>query len=399
MTHRERLLATIRGEATDRIPFLPRLDLWYRARQIDGSLPFRFRKASLPEIIHDLDVGYHALVPDFRDWRCEDDEIHRALGIHNLWPIPFTTVFADVGIEYSTRGDETIVEYTTPAGALRTRTRYDEAMRRSGITMSHIQEPLFKDHRDYPAITWLFEHAAVIPNPGGYEEFREGVGDRGLAVPFVCQAGSPMHLFLHDLMPMDTFFFELNDHPCEFAACAEAVGGYFRRMFETAADCPAEVFLLGSNYDATITNPPLFRDHIQPWLAEFASLLHARGRSLLTHPDGENRGLLDSYLASGVDVVDSICPAPMTSMTLREVREHFDGRVTIIGGIPSVCLLTDSMSDRDFEQYLDRLFAELGTADHLILGIADTAPPAADFERIRKIDEYARRFGPVKPVR
>ena len=39
MTHKERLLAACHGEVPDRIPWVPRLDLWYKARAWAGTLP------------------------------------------------------------------------------------------------------------------------------------------------------------------------------------------------------------------------------------------------------------------------------------------------------------------------------------------------------------------------
>ena len=59
----------------------------------------------------------------------------------------------------------------------------------------------------------------------------------------------------------------------------------------------------------------------------------------------------------------------MTKLTFKEVRDCFAGRITIMGGIPSICLMRDSMSDRAFEAYLDDFFSHLGSGDHLILGI------------------------------
>lgn len=38
-THRERMLMTMRGKMTDRIPFVPRLDLWWIANSLGGTLP------------------------------------------------------------------------------------------------------------------------------------------------------------------------------------------------------------------------------------------------------------------------------------------------------------------------------------------------------------------------
>jgi hypothetical protein len=67
MTHRERMLAAIRGEAVDRLPWVPRLDLWYRANRLAGTLPEKYRDATLMEITDDLGWGYHAIVPDFTE--------------------------------------------------------------------------------------------------------------------------------------------------------------------------------------------------------------------------------------------------------------------------------------------------------------------------------------------
>ena len=77
------------------------------------------------------------------------------------------------------------------------------------------------------------------------------------------------------------------------------------------------------------------------------------------------------------------------------VRDFFDGRITIMGGIPSIALLPQSMSERAFDAFLDEFFDDIGRGDHLILGISDTTPPAADFGRVLKIGRRVEAFGPV----
>jgi hypothetical protein len=83
-TRRERMLATLRGEPTDALPCVPRLDLWYKANSTRGTLPRKYQKATLTEIVDDLDVGYHSIVPDFLDFSDPLDEVDRALGIYRL---------------------------------------------------------------------------------------------------------------------------------------------------------------------------------------------------------------------------------------------------------------------------------------------------------------------------
>lgn len=57
--HRERMPATLLGRPTDCIPFVPRVDLWHSASKYSRTLPDRYRKATLPDIVDDLDAGCH----------------------------------------------------------------------------------------------------------------------------------------------------------------------------------------------------------------------------------------------------------------------------------------------------------------------------------------------------
>ena len=392
VTYKQKMLAAVCGEAVDGIPWVPRLDLWYNAHKRAGTLPAEYGESSLKEIAEDLGCGYHAVVPQFKDLRSPDDEIHRALGVYNLWNMPFRTVFENVEVLPEYHGDETWVVYRTPMGSIRTKVLYDESMRRAGISITHILEYAFKTPEDYRTIGYLFDNAKVEPNFGGYTEFADYVGEQGLAVAFVSLAGSPTHLLQRELMPFQTFFLELYDHPDELAVCAECIGRYMDRVVEVVCGSPAAVVFFGANYDATVTYPPFFRKHIQPWLARVAESLHEKGKYLLTHTDGENRGLLDCYLDGDIDVADSICPKPMTRLSFREVQKCFGDKITIMGGIPSVSLLPNTMPESEFKRFIEEFLSDLYSEKRLILGISDTTPPAAPLERLKWIAGQLERL-------
>jgi len=396
--YREKLLATLRGEPTDSIPFVPRLDLWYKSNKYRGTLPYKYRNATLMEIVEDLGIGYHSVVPDFFDYKDLLDVVDRPLGIYRLRTLPYRTVLREVKRNITYQGDSTLVEYQTPVGNITTKVTYTEEMRKAGVTITHIEEHAIKSVKDYEVVGWIFDHAEVEPAYDNYLIAKEEVGDKGLAVAFVSLAGSAMHLIQRELIDYNLFFYELYDHPRELEWLADKINGYFQRVFDVVAKSPAEVVFVGANYDNKITYPPFFRKHIAPTLAAAADTLHRQGKFLLTHTDGENRGLLEAYVESKIDIADSICPAPMTSLSLREVRDAFAGKITIWGGIPSISVLESSMSDYEFDAFLDDLFSnQVGKGDHLILSIADTTPPDAKFSRIEKIAKLAREFGPVRP--
>ncbi len=395
MTWKERMLSAIRGEPTDRIPWVPRLDLWYRANRRAGTLPMQYADADLMDIVDDLDWGFHAVVPDFRDLRGPEDDVDRALGIYNLWSMPWRTELKGVRRTVRVEGYRTFTEYRTPVGSVQTAVLYNEEMRRAGVSLTHVEECAFKGPQDYAPLGYIFEHAQVEENYSGYTQFATGIGERGLAVGFATAAASPMHSLQRELMPLDLFFYEAHDHPDKLRGLARQVGFYWDRMLEVVSRCPAEVVLLGGNYDASVTPPPFFAEHVQPWLKAASDALHAQGTYLLTHTDGENAGLLTHYVDSGIDVADSVCPAPMTRLTLRDVRDAFAGRVSIMGGIPSVALLPSSMPERQFRSFIDQFFVDIGAGDHLVLGVSDTTPPAAEFGRLLEIARRAKSFGTV----
>lgn len=397
MTYRETILATLRGEPTDCLPYVPRLDLWYKSNKMRGTLPDKYRRATLTEIVDDMGVGFHSIVPDFLDFADPLDEVDRALGIYRLRTLPYRTVLRGVKRNISYDGDCTNVEYLTPKGNVRTKVIYDDSMRQAGITITHILEHAIKSEKDYEAVAYIFANALVEPTYDRYLVAKEEVGERGVAVAFVSLGGSPMHLIQRELMDYSLFFYELHDHPAELQWLSGQIGTYFDRVFEVVAQSPAEVVLFGANYDAKITWPPFFQQYITPSLARAADILHAKGKFLLTHTDGENKGLLQAFVDSKIDVADSICPAPMTSLTLREAREAFAGKISIWGGVPSITVLESSMSEREFEEYMAGLLTQADRGDHLILSIADTTPPDAKFSRVERIAELARAFGPVTP--
>lgn len=362
------------------------MDLWYKARAQTGRLPEPYQDLSLRELTDALGIGYHAVVPDFRDLRTPEDTVDRGLGIYRLWNMPFETRLRGVSRTVEQVGDVTRVVYETPKGTVSCAFSYTEDMKRAGTTIPWVTEHAFKTIEDAPALEYIFSHLEVVPTYDGYREWHDWVGEAGVAVAYGNSGASPMHHILHDLAPIEPFFLDLHDYPARMAALAESMNGWFDQMLNALVESPAEIVFIGGNYDAAVTSPPFFEAHILPWLAREAEALHRRGKLLLTHTDGENTGLTALYRRSGVDIADSLSPAPLTRLALAEAIEQLPG-ITIWGGIPSVALLSDSMDDRDFERLVDEAVALVSGRTHFILGIADTTPPEASLDRIMAITE------------
>ena len=157
MTHEEIVYAAIRGEALSELPFVPRLDLWYQGNKLQNTLPDQYKNATLTEILDDLGLGYHCVVPDFSTVESLEDYADAGLGIHRTKSVFYTVEF-DVERKVWQDGPRINTVYDTPYGELTTQIHYDEQMRLAGITQPLVTKFAVQGEEDYQKVAYVFEH-------------------------------------------------------------------------------------------------------------------------------------------------------------------------------------------------------------------------------------------------
>ncbi len=393
MTWKERIINVIKGKPTDCLPFVPRLDIWYQSNKINDTLPDKYKGLSLKEIVRDLGLGLHTVVPDFRDFLNKESQALLGLGIYNLKNNPYKINLDSIDFKYDIDSDGlTTSIFYTPYGEVNTKTLFSRRMRSDGASLGHTMEHAIKDINDFKALGYIFENIEVEENYKNFLDFKKSIGEDGVGVAFCSLSASPMHHIMKELINFEKFIYELNDHPDELVKLAEKISIYLDKVVSIANESQADIIFLGANYDSFLTWPAFFKNHITPYLKKYSDMAHKSGKFFLTHADGENDGLIKEYIDADIDVADSICPYPMTRLTIKDIRKEFDGKITIWGGLPSICVLEEIMNDYEFDKFIDEFFVQIEKGDHLILSFADTTPPAAKFERIEKVAQLAKNF-------
>ena len=393
MSWKERIINTISGKKTDHLPFVPRLDIWYKSNKLKGTLPEKYKNSTLREIVTDLGLGFHTVVPDFTDFRSRESAALVGLGIYDMYTNPYRINTENLDFEFKTgSGGITETIFKTPYGKIKTVTVYDRRMEASGATIGHTLEHAFKTADDIKAIEYIFERIEASENYSDFAEFKESIGDNGVCIAFCMLSASPMHHIMKNLSPFEKFVYELNDNPAALEELSGKIEILFNKVVGIAASSDSEIMFCGANYDSFLTWPAFFHKYITPFLKKYSSLAHKYNKYFLTHTDGENMGLISEYIEGGIDVADSICPFPMTRLKLADIRNGLGENITIWGGLPSICALEDSMNEYEFDRFMDGLLSSLGKGGHIILSFADTTPPNAKFARILKVARLAENF-------
>jgi len=367
MTNRERVLAIMNHQSPDRIPWIPRLKMWYNAHKKAGTLPGRYCNLSMREIERTLGMGHPA-----RDGKIHSERLE--------------------GVEVIKRqkGSEEITEWRTPVGSVYRRETVTSELDADAIHGRIIEFPL-KGPADYSVWEYVVEHTHYTPAYETYLDYEKSVGDDGY--PLVTVGDVPLHLFLQGLSGYSYGFLQLADYPSQVEHLLTVMAQVEQeRLWPIVADSPARLICHGKHFDSQITSPPLYAKFIKPYYREFSKLLHDRGKTLSFHADHDTRLLFNLVLESGFDLAESYTTAPMVKTTLKETREAWGNRIIIWGGIPSV-LLTNAVSEETFEQYMDDLFRIIAPGDAFILGVGDNVVPAAIFERVERISRMVQERG------
>ncbi len=368
MTNRERLLAIMDGKSPDRIPWIPRLQLWHTAHLCQHTLPECFAGMSLRQIENRLGMGTPA----------REGQIFAA------------EQRGDVEVQSRQEGESTVYTYRTPVGQVQSRYRSSAELQKVGLQSLEV-EHLIKAPADFAVVEYLLEHTHYIPTYEKYLQYEAEIGEDGY--PLVAAGDCPFHHFLQKLAGYNNAYYLLADCPEEAEQLLRTMEELEReRVWPVVAASPARLILHGVHLDSNITPPPLFSRYITPYYQDFSDLLHGHNKLLCMHADNDSRLILGHLQEAGFDMVETFTTAPQVSCTLEEARRFWGREMIIWGAVPSV-ILEPAYTEAQFEAHMRGIFRTVAPGDAFILGVADNVMPGALLNRLERIGEMVEAWG------
>jgi hypothetical protein len=359
VTHRERFRAALSGEPIDHVPTVCRLDLWYRARQLDGRWPRGAAGKSLERLQLDLGMGLS----------CRAGKVYQ---IRYHEPVRY---------ERATVGDELRERWDTPRGSLQRISKWGPGEAALGMA-PHITEYPIRGADDYALFELVMRHTEFVPDYESFIAYDRAVGDDGL--PMVILGPDPAHWLMLCWTGYEAAYYQIADDAGPFEAAVAAAQEAYQTMWPIVAGSPCELVMHGVNFDSSTTPPSVFRRWFLPYLSEFNRVMHQAAKRTAFHADGDMTQLLRMFVEADYDVADCFACAPLVRCRFEDALAAWRGRIAIWGGIPSP-LLEPTVPIEQFRQHLDAIARALTPADRFIAAISDQAMPEASYGRIGNI--------------
>lgn len=377
------MLAVLEGRKPDRIPFIDRMDFWYRGLSHQEKIPEPFRGLGLTEIHQAIGFGQE-------DWLSPC-----AYKYHNLELIsrfdgnvilhkyePEISFFPDLwGMIPIDRAGETTTELITPVGKLIIKHRLLEESILSGTTRPQLTVRPVREPEDYRVYEYIIEHSEFVPRFEAFYEREVGLDGFGYLVPLLNRV--PFQSLLIDAVGEVPFFYALYDCPKLVERLLQVVDQQIVDMLERLSKFQAPYIEFVDNLEGSMTNPRLFEKFVVPSYQRYSQILHAQGKKLGSHTDGNLKKLINLLPESGLDVCESFTPAPITECTFEEAWASWGNGPLIWGGIPSY-YLEERLPEPEFQERIETILA-LVRDRPIILGIGDAVMCDNDIDRLRWI--------------
>jgi hypothetical protein len=363
MTDRERMLNIMNHEPVDRVIWQPRLELWYNTARRSGTLPERYREATLLDLYDDLGCSIRAY--DFYNQAFLREDIE---GVS-------TEVIENTPKRY-------VDVLHTPVGDL-------TQMMRKTEQSSLLGEFYIKEIADIEVIEYILKHQRWRFDQEKYAEMESVVGDRG-APTIYCLRTPLMRLFI-EYMGFENTIYAMHEHPERMGQLIRYMEETDQAFFDMVKNSPLPMLNFGDNVDSNMLPPSLMQKWTLPYYQRRTSELREVGIRSYPHWDGALKGLLPFIREAGFDGYEALTPEPMGDVSIEEIAEVMGHDYAMVDGIPA-SMFCEPFTMKEVEEFTIRCIDLF--APWLIFGVSDELPPDADIERVRLVADIVRDYRP-----
>jgi len=360
---RQRLLAALRHEPVDRLPWTALITDYY-LRSLPASMGLTSPSDVLRFVGADImDIGWTGLVATgWSAMRLTTPGVQRT---------------EEIG------GDVITTTLVTPIGTL-TEQRRPVPLARTTFTTKF----LIESAEDCETMRYVWEHREYEPAYGPLQEQLDDLGEDGVLAYWAPR--SPLPRFLEEMAGVEKGLLLLYDHPEVTGDLLRTIHESNKEAYQILAESPAEFIVSVEDTSTTIVSPRLFEEYVVPFLDDYSAILHQEGKIHGAHMCGHLRDLLPLIGQLDLDGIESLTPFPTGDTDLAQAKTALEGKF-IIGGLdaPSVKVKTA----QEIKQWVRDILSRLPTREGIVLEVTDDVSYGTPLENLRAIGEAIEEYG------
>jgi hypothetical protein len=377
-------LAAMNRQKTGHLPFITRLETWYKAHTRTNTLPAEYRGLSLDEVHQALGIGRLRFIVSYA-LRLRNVEVRATRDGQEIFHAYEPEIENFPGMWDYVANDQpgmTVSELVTPVGKL----HLQHLIVRENVitgTEPYLKEHLIKNDADYRTVEYILERAEFVERFDTVYAEQNRLGPDAFVVPLVHRI--PFQQVLLEYLGEAPLFYALHDNPRKVERLLDLLDAQLTGILKKLEPLQAPYVEFPDNLHGMMTNPKLFQRYCLPHLQHYAGLLHVQGKKAGSHTDGDVKPLLKLLAISGLDVCESVSPAPLTPATIDEIWDAWHAGPVIWGAIPTP-ILEERTPEDEFRAYVEHLLNLVGQGP-VILGLVDLFMRHNSIERVKYIAE------------
>jgi hypothetical protein len=359
----------VSGCSQGKIIWQPRIGCWYTDKQFAGEpFPAPYTGMDLWEIYRELDCSARLYQYNACFRRIEHPAVET--------------------VERELNDTDTEVVVHTPVGV-------QVSVRRRMLSNWHyltLKWPV-QTEEELKVATWREQHTTWAWDQAKYDELQATVGDLGAPTMYMPRM-NVQDLYINQ-MGVAAGIYAIYDWTGTVEAYFRALEDSHDGLIDVMVASPVDIIDFGENVHAGTLSPQLFRKYHLPACQRRCERLHAAGKFVSSHWDGDTRPLLPYARETGLDAIEAITPQPQGDVTLDEIKGALGDTMFLLDGIPAIYF--DETFSVDVLVNCVRRLIDL-FAPKLVLGISDEISSTGDLDRIKIVgeivDEYNAKVDP-----
>ena len=364
---RQRALTVLRGEMPMRLPFITRLETWYKSHTRTNSLPEHLRGFTLAQVHAALGIGRLKFSAPFA-FRLRGVEVQATFNGDPLYHCyePVIENFPGMwDIVPTDRAGETVTELITPSGRLTLQHKLLPDNVLTG-TDPFLTRHLIRNNDDLRVLEYILEKAEFVSLYEKIYNDEAEIGEHGIVVPLLYRI--PFQQVLLEYLGEVPLFKALHQRTDQVHRLFDLLDQQMMVIIQRISSLDVPYVEFPDNLHGPMTSPRLFKEYCLPMYQKYCDALQAQGKKVGSHTDGDMRPLLNLLPQTGLDVCESFSPFPLTKCTFEEAWQAWERGPLIWGAIPSP-ILEEWVSEADFRAYMQNLFEKIDRP--IIFGIVD----------------------------